>query len=226
MPPKVDLTGQTFGRLAVIEEAGRSNAGKVLWRCLCECGNETIVIGGDLRSGRTTSCGCGIVRAAVARSRTHGQSGTRLYRIWCAMVTRTTNPNFSRYADYGGRGIAMCPEWRDSFEAFVRDMGPTYGDDLTIDRIDVDGDYEPGNCRWATPKEQARNTRRNRHLTFQGQTKTLAEWAELLGLKPGVIADRIDESGWPVERALTTGADPKVLAFARKLSPNPSVKKG
>lgn len=211
MPPKVDLTGKTFGRLAVIAEAGRSNTGKVLWRCRCECGNETTVIGGDLRSGRTASCGCGIRAATVARSRTHGQSRTRLHRIWCAMITRTTNPNFSRYADYGGRGIAVCSEWRSSFEDFVRDMGATYADGLTIDRIDVNGNYEPGNCRWATPTEQARNTRRNRHLTFWGQTKTVAEWNQLLGLKPGVVLSRVDECGWTIERALTTGADPDAL---------------
>jgi hypothetical protein len=212
MPPKVDLTGKTFGRLTVVEEAGRSNAGKVLWRCTCECGNETVVVGGDLRSGRTTSCGCGIREATVARSRTHGQSGTRLYRIWCAMITRTTNPNFDRYADYGGRGITVCPEWRESFEAFVRDMGPSYADHLTIDRVDVDGNYEPGNCRWATYKEQARNTRRNRYLTFRGRTKAVAEWAEVLGLKPQAVIDRLDDSGWSVERALTTGADSNALA--------------
>jgi hypothetical protein len=216
MPPKVDLTGQKFGLLKVVEEAGRSNAGKVLWRCVCQCGNEVTVVGGDLRSGRTASCGCGIVKATVARSRTHGQSGTRLYRIWCAMVTRTTNPNSERYADYGGRGITMCPEWRTSFEAFVRDMGSTYADGLTIDRIDVNGNYEPGNCRWATYAEQSRNTRRSRRLTFRGQTKTVAEWNELLGLKPGVVLSRIDECGWSVDRALSTGANPDALIHLRK----------
>ncbi|MFJ5644069.1 AP2 domain-containing protein [Streptomyces sp. NPDC093223] len=216
MPPKVDLAGKTFGRLTVIEEAGRSNADKVLWRCLCECGTETTVVGGDLRSGRTTTCGCGIVRAVVARSRTHGQSRTRLYRIWCAMATRTTNPNSERYADYGGRGITMCPEWRASFETFARDMGPTYADGLTIDRINVDGNYEPSNCRWATYAEQARNTRRTRYLTFLGQTKAVSEWNELLGLKPGVVLSRIDDSGWSIERALTAGADPDALASLRK----------
>lgn len=132
------------------------------------------------------------------------------------MVTRTTNPNSERYADYGGRGIVMCPEWRKSFEAFVRDMGPTYADDLTIDRIDVDGNYEPGNCRWSTYAEQARNTRRTRYLTFCGHTKAVAEWNELLGLKAGVVLSRIDECGWSVERALTTGADLEALAHLRK----------
>jgi hypothetical protein len=133
------------------------------------------------------------------------------------MIRRCENPNATAYADYGGRGISVCAEWRD-YENFAADMGPDFRPELTLDRIDVDGDYEPGNCRWVTNTVQQRNKRNNRRLTFQGRTLTVAEWADLLGLQPGTIRYRLDKSGWPVERALTEGVDPEALSALNKES--------
>lgn len=205
MPRKIDLTGQTFGRLTAIEPAGRDKHGKLLWRCKCSCSEREVVAPtNDLRRGNTQSCGCLFREKSGDRARTHGQSETRLYEAWCNIIRRTTNPNHKSYPDYGGRGITVCQEWRESFEAFARDMGPTYRDGLSIDRTDVNGNYEPGNVRWATPKEQARNMRTNRLVTAWGQTKSLAEWAELQGLNYQTLYNRLTRSGWPIERALTT----------------------
>jgi hypothetical protein len=204
MPPRIDLTGQTFSRLTVIELAGHNRRGKLLWRCTCSCdGREVVVATNDLRRGNSRSCGCLSRERSGNRVRTHGQSETRLYEAWCNIIRRTTNPKHESYPDYGGRGITICPEWRESFEAFERDMGPAYRDGLSIDRIDVNGHYEPGNVRWATHKEQARNTRANRLVTAWGQTRTLAEWAEVQGLNYQTLFNRLTRSGWPVEQALT-----------------------
>lgn len=207
---RVDMVGKTFGRLTVSGFEGISEGRNALWRCVCSCGARGVVVrGSSLRSGKTKSCGCLNREAAAAQghaSRTHGQTHTPLHRRWQGMLTRCHNPNDKRYADYGGRGITVCPEWRGSFEAFARDMGPTYAEGMTLDRIDVDGPYSPENCRWATQKEQQNNRRNNRLLTFRGQTKTLAEWCELLGLSYGTVWHRL-KSGWPVERALTTSAE-------------------
>ncbi|WP_329326698.1 hypothetical protein [Streptomyces sp. NBC_01689] len=127
------------------------------------------------------------------------------------MIQRTTNPNNTNYANYGGRGISVCSEWRVSFTAFARDMADGFSPELTLERIDVNGDYSPGNCRWATRKEQARNRRDNRLLVFRGHAKTLGEWAEVLGFNPDALETRLAR-GWSVERMLTTGADPDVIS--------------
>jgi hypothetical protein len=167
--------------------------------------------GGDLRSGKTKSCGCLKREAVPPLSRTHGQSLTPLYRRWWGVIQRTTNANVPAYRHYGGRGIGVCERWT-SFENFAADMGPTFSPELTLERIDVDGNYEPGNCRWATWTEQGRNRRNNRFLEFHGHTKPVSEWCELLGLKFSTVAQRLDRLGWPVERALTVGADQEALA--------------
>lgn len=207
---RVDMIGKTFGRLTVTGFDGISKGRNALWRCTCSCGtSEVVVRGSSLRSGNCRSCGCLNREAATAQghaSRTHGQTGTPLHRRWQGMLTRCHNPNDKRYADYGGRGITVCPEWRESFEAFARDMGPGYAEGMTLDRVDVDGPYSPENCRWATQKEQQNNRRNNRLLTFCGQTKTLAEWCEFLGLRYSTVWHRL-KSGWSVERALTTSAE-------------------
>lgn len=202
MTPKINMTGQRFGRLLVIAEAGRDDR-KVTWLCRCDCGNESTVRGSYLRSGHTTSCGCWKREVPGTWSLKHGQSNTRLYKIWRGMVRRTTEPNYPDYPHYGGRGITVCAEWRESFEAFARDMGPSYRDDLTLDRIDNNGNYEPSNCRWATSTEQARNKRSNRLLTFNGKTMPISAWAEHLAISDTAIRSRLHH-GWPVERALTT----------------------
>ncbi|MFF8589905.1 hypothetical protein ACF061_00450 [Streptomyces sp. NPDC015220] len=208
----VDLTNLQFGRLAALEHVGFDKQGKALWRCRCSCdGRQVVVQGTRLRTGKTLSCGCYHREQSAARRRTHGQSGTRLHVIWQSMIQRCTDPRSKSYANYGGRGITVYPEWRESFEAFARDVTDGFDPRLEIDRIDNSRGYEPGNVRWIPHVANQRNKRNNRLVTFRGQTKALAEWAELLGMKAGTIQWRLSH-GWTPQRALTTGADPDALA--------------
>ena len=137
--------------------------------------------------------------------KSHGKQPARLYRIWSNMKNRCTNPNADNYSFYGGRGIKVCDEWRDDFVPFrAWAMANGYADNLTLDRIDNDGDYSPANCRWETHLRQCNNTRRNHLLTFQGETHTISEWARIVGMKADTLERRINYRGWPVEKALTT----------------------
>lgn len=211
MSAKVDLTGQRFGRWLVLQEDGRDNRGRVLWWCRCDCGAERAVKGWRLREGTNRSCGClrRETSAACGRERaTHGMSQTRIYNIWKGMLRRTTNPDDSSYQHYGGRGIKVCERWQ-SLDDFLADMGPTYADGLTIERIDVDGNYEPGNCRWATAAEQARNKRNTRLFEFRGRSLVIADWAKVLDVSSKTLTSRIYQYGWSVERALTEGVAPE-----------------
>lgn len=194
-----DLTNQPFGRLVARSRAENSQRGKARWNCECSCGNWCVVSGDNLRNSHTQSCGCWADEA----SRTHGRSGSRLYRVWQAMISRCESPKASGYQNYGGKGIRVCERWRASFVAFMEDMGQPPAPGLTIERKNGKGNYEPNNCRWATRKEQARNISFNRLLTFQGQTKVAAEWAELMGLTRNQLYGRL-RRGWSVERVLTT----------------------
>lgn len=160
-----DLSGRRFGRLVVVKRADECvghSYGHSLWMCLCDCGNETYVYGSNLLQGKTKSCGCYHTEMIKAANSTHGESKTRLHRIWAGMKERCYNTRASNYHNYGGRGISVCDEWRNSFSAF-RDWAVLngYKDHLSIDRINVDGNYEPQNCRWATFIEQNNNKRNN-----------------------------------------------------------------
>lgn len=202
--PMIDLTGQRFGRLFVIRrDDSRKKA--AYWLCRCDCGNEKVVQGCHLRSGATVSCGCFHMENAFKSNwSTHGAYKTRLYTEWISMKGRCHNKNNRRYSNYGGRGIKVCPEWRDSFEAF-RDwaLANGYQDDLTIERKDVNGDYCPENCCWATQKEQQNNRRNNHLLTYNGRTQTLTQWAAETGINEMALSARINKLHWSTERALT-----------------------
>lgn len=202
----MNLIGQRFTRLLVIKRSVRaSRHGNCFWECLCDCGTRKDIKQSSLRTGATRSCGClqREVAAAASRSRaTHGMSGTLTFRTWVAMIQRCTNPRCERWKVYGGRGIRVCKRWTESFAAFLEDMGERPTSKHSIERIDNDGNYEPGNCRWATPLEQARNTRRSRFITFKGKTLTMSEWERLYGLRQGILCGRL-QNGWTLERALT-----------------------
>lgn len=157
-----DIRGERFGRLVAVAFAGVGHNGSSQWECLCDCGQTTITSVKYLRSGETTSCGCRRQEILASRGKDswrHGGSKTPLYMVWANMIARCERESSTHYRNYGGRGIKVCPRWRKSFAAFAADMGPR-PDGLTLDRIDTNGNYEPSNCRWATPKEQVANTRR------------------------------------------------------------------
>lgn len=165
MPKLIDMTGQKFGRLTVIEYSHANKQGNSMWKCRCDCGTEIIARGADLKSHNTSSCGC--FRSELSRNRItkHSMTGTRIHDIWCNMKGRCFNKNNPRYDDWGGRGITVCDEWKNSFESFYDwAMANGYSDNLSLDRIDNNKNYEPSNCRWATPKEQANNRRITRKV--------------------------------------------------------------
>lgn len=197
MPRKaLDITGQRFNRLLVVKR-DQSRPKPPTWICRCDCGATTSVTTAHLVEQRTQSCGY----LKRERQVTHGRSKTRVYRIWNGMRERCENPHNKRWADYGGRGITVCERWR-TFANFYADMGePPL--DASIERIDNNGSYEPGNCRWAGRKEQQRNRRGLRLVTYQGETLSLVEWSERLGLPYGRLQTRMVR-GWSAERAFTT----------------------
>lgn len=200
MPEIINLVGQRFGRLLVKSRAPYQKYKGPLWRCLCDCGSEIITTTGNLKFGRARSCGCLQKEVTSKRSTKHGEHGSRLYTIRKGMLSRCFNPKAPNYKDYGERGIGVCKEWRESYEAF-RDWAISngYADGLTLDRIDNQGNYEPSNCRWITQAEQNRNKRTN--VKYKG--KCIAEWIRDLGLKKTAIDARL-KRGWSIEKALFT----------------------
>lgn len=205
MSNKLDLTGQRFGRLVAISED--KSSGYLKWKCQCDCGNIKFATAFDLRSGHTKSCGC-LQRERASesikrRNFKHGQTRTPLHNSWCAMMQRCYDNNYKWYKDYGARGIKVCPEWHDfiSFSEWATSSGFTEG--LSIDRIDVNGDYCPENCRWATTIEQANNKRNNIYLEYNGEKKTIAEWARFLNIPYHALYNRIYDLQWPIDKAIT-----------------------
>lgn len=174
--------GERFGRLVVLSEARAIVDPKRGWRvarwlCLCDCGNKKRVRGGDLNQGKTTSCGCYKRERTVITHTKHGKRWTKTYYVWLGMRSRCANPKRVEYKNYGGRGIKVCSRW-DSFSNFLKDMGEQ-PKGKQLDRINNNGGYSPENCRWATRKQQMRNTRGNRYFTIHGNRKSLSEWCEI-----------------------------------------------
>lgn len=198
-----DLTGQRSGRLIVIKEHGRNKQGKAVWLCQCECGNLKTVYSYSLISKTTLSCGCLQKEVVKERSITHNKTKTRLYKTWANIKTRCYNPKFTYYKYYGGRGIKMCDEWQafEAFHAWAITSG--YSDNLTIERIKNDGNYEPGNCKWVTMKEQANNKSSNQNLSYAGKTQTLKQWSEEIGISYYALIQRL-HLGWSAKEILTT----------------------
>lgn len=177
-----NLTGMTFGKLTALKAVGKNKHNCYLWKCVCLCGNTSIVATNDLTSGNTQSCGC------QKGTPTHRKTKTRLYRIWRNMKQRCFNPQVTAYHTYGGRGITVYEEWRlcfESFEAWAIEHG--YSADKELDRIDTNGNYEPSNCRWITHKENCRNRRTNHFVEINGDFRTFAEWGEIAGISPRTI---------------------------------------
>lgn len=195
-----NLIGQRFGQLIVIERSEKRKNGMAFWTCCCDCGKTTQPIRtSDLKNGKTKSCGC------LQNKPKHGMSYSRIYQTWADMKGRCRNQNNKNFKNYGGRGIKVCDEWNNSFEAFYEwAMANGYSDNLTIDRIDVNGNYCPENCRWVSFKIQENNTRRNRFLTYNGKTQTMKQWAEEMGISYITLSARINTLKWTVEKALTT----------------------
>ena len=202
--PPMDLTGMTIGYWHVEgpvpprrDSRGRLNI--KMWNCRCKCGTEREVRDSDLRRYGSISCGC----FNIEISSTHHATGTRLYEIWHGMKQRCNNPATKDAHNYHNRGIRVCEDWENDFEIF-RDWALMngYSDNLTLDRINVNGNYCPSNCRWATLSQQARNTRVNHLLDFNGRQQTIADWADEIGIDYYTLAKRI-EKGWTVKRALT-----------------------
>jgi hypothetical protein len=204
----MDMTGQVIGRLTVVSRAGVTPAGAATWNCLCQCGKSCVAVGFKMRQGRTKSCGCWRLQFKVTHGMSHNGSNAPEYGVWSHIIQRCTNPKNKRFSSYGGRGIAVCPEWRESFAAFFAHVGARPTPKHTLDRFpDKNGNYEPGNVRWATAKEQASNTRRNRFVEWNGQSLTISQWAEKLGINRSLMGWRL--SHWGIPKALATPAKRK-----------------
>ena len=182
-----DLTGMTFGRLTVIERAENKN-GHIAWRCKCSCGNECIVFGVNLKNGNTQSCGC-LMREKFTK---HGMCHTLIYHIWSSMLDRCENPNSKQHDNYGGRGIKFCDRWHE-FQNFYDDVSvlPHFGEKgYTLDRIENDKDYEPGNVRWADAETQNKNKRNNIMIEYEGVQMCLKDAAKKIGINYQTLLDR------------------------------------
>lgn len=222
------LLGQKFGRLLVLRQAEDyigENYSKSRWLCKCDCGNEIVVRSAGLTSGLTKSCGCLKSDINSKAHKKHNLSGTKIYRIYSGMKDRCFNKNDEHYSDYGGRGITICSEWLgehgvEHFAKWAYENGFDENADYrqcTIDRINVNGNYEPSNCRWATQKEQCNNWRKTKRYEYNGEFHTLSEWADITGLNYHMLKARVTKYGYTMKEAIET---PKYTRFSKLKSRN------
>ncbi len=204
----INLTGQVFGDLVVLQVTEKRAHGNVVWICRCCCGNEVLISGNKLRCGDTKSCGCRRSRVTSSRNSSTVKHGhlvggrpSPTYRVWRSMIARCEDPTHRNFHHYGGRGIAVCLSWRRSFRAFLLDVGER-PEGMSLDRRDPNGDYCPSNCSWVPVADQVKNTRRSVFLTFSGETLILSDWAKRLGGRSNALRMRL-KKGWPLGRALT-----------------------
>lgn len=201
-----DLTGKTFGKLQVIQRGKTDKSKKIHWICRCECGKICDVEAARLVSGRAVRCKDCSLKIVAEKNKKHGKCHSRIYAIYSGMKNRCFNSGNYSYDKYGKRGITVCEEWigENGFDNFCKwAMENGYNDELSIDRIDVNGNYEPSNCRWVSIKEQQNNKRNNHFETYNGETKTLKQWSEDLGIDYFVLTGRINKCHWSFERAIT-----------------------
>jgi hypothetical protein len=221
-----DLIGKKFGKLKVLnfaykkatyktnKKSGNKNIAKYLYfyECQCDCGKHKIINIQSLKRGLTVSCGC-YGKEQRAKSLTkHGKTESRLYNIWCSMKQRCYNKKHKEFKYWGGKGVFICNEWKNNFQSFYDwAMKNGYDENLSIDRIDCDGNYEPSNCRWATPKEQVINALKDKMIKYKNENHTIAEWSEIVKIPYGCLYTRINTLGWDVEKALKTKSRKKQI---------------
>lgn len=199
----IDLTGKKFNHLTVVSRVDNAAKGVTRWKCLCDCGQYTVVRGANLKNGAVKSCGC--LRHKKPYNRKHGLSNIRLYKKWHSMKQRCFAIYDDHYQNYGGRGITVCDEWKNDFMAFYRwAIESGENENLTLERIDVNGNYCPENCTWVDRKTQANNRTSCRIYTYKGETKNLMQWCVELGLHYGTIHSRIYRDGWSFDKAIET----------------------
>lgn len=198
----INLVGRKFGRLFVIQKVNNNKRGDLCWLCRCSCGQRKIVVGRNLKSGNTQSCGCLQNTNRIKHGHSTRSKVSTTYESWHQMIQRCTNFKNKKYQRYGGRGIVVCERW-GKFLNFLIDMGEKPTKNHSIDRINNDGDYCKSNCRWATMKQQARNTSRNCLIQFNGKIQCIAMWAEEVGIQYNTIRFRL-KRGWSIHKALTT----------------------
>lgn len=200
---RIDMNGRIINNIEVLRYSHSNKKGDAMWECRCRCGNTFTARGTDIRRGHTTSCGCLQREMTAEASKKHGMSKTRLYYVYSTMLKRCYLSSHKSYKNYGGRGIAVCDEWKNDFKTFFEwAMENGYEEGLSIDRIDVNGNYNPSNCRWASAKEQQNNRRNNRMITCNGKTQTMQQWADEIGVDARKIHNRINILHWDVEKAL------------------------
>ena len=204
MSKLIDLIGRKFGKLTVIKKVESNSLGRAMWLCKCDCGNEVIVQGTCLRNGNTKSCGCLRIENSKSKTVKHNLTKHRIYNIYIHIKQRCNKPKCKQYKWYGAKGIQICEEWEKDFINFYNwAMANGYKENLSIDRINVNGNYEPSNCRWVDMKTQQNNRGNNFRVKINNQTHTLPEWAEIYKISIHTIRTRLAR-GWKVQEAITT----------------------